>query len=96
MLSDVCPLCKTLWITSHRPLHCMALAVLFMYVRGTKKRSRSRESVVTVMTVAVLPRAVPSIYISTQLLGARHHTRGGGGVLGLELESKLYHFALGP
>lgn len=49
-----------------------------------------------IMTVAVPPKAVPSIDISTQLLGARHHTRGGGGVLGLELESKLYHFALGP
>lgn len=38
----------------------------------------------------------PSHLHQYTIAGARHHTRGGGGVLGLELESKLYHFALGP
>lgn len=70
--------------------------MLFIYVRGTKKKSCPRESVMTVTTVVLLAGVGSSIYIRTLPLGVRHPTREGDGVLGFEPESKLYHFALRP
>lgn len=80
-------------ILSYRPLLRVEQAMLFMYVCGSKKKSRER------VTVTVMPGAggvITSIYVDTRLSGARPQTRAGDAVLGLELASRLRHCALGP
>lgn len=48
------------------------------------------------MIAAVLASVITSIYINIHLLGVRHHPKEHGGILGLKLDSQLYHFALRP